>query len=81
MGFLFSHGRPSLCPVPRFVSERRLCKVLMTMPIKRSSDSSGRNGVFLIHSLPKTCGSPEEADLKTQTLFEQEDDCGIKSGE
>lgn len=50
------------------------------MPMKRSSDSSGRNGVFLIHSLQKTCDSPEGADLKTQTLFEQEDDSGIKSG-
>ncbi|XP_075869151.1 DNA-binding protein RFX6 isoform X2 [Nelusetta ayraudi] len=51
----------------------------MTMPMKRSSDSSGRNGVFLIHPLPKTCSSPDGADLKTQALFQQEDDSGIKS--
>lgn len=49
--------------------------------MKRSSESSVRDGVFLIHSLAKTfCNSPEESDLKKQTRFHQEDDSGIKSG-
>lgn len=49
------------------------------MPMKRSSESSARDGVFLIHSLTKTlCSSPEESDLKKH--FHQEDDSGIKSG-
>ncbi|KAI3364469.1 hypothetical protein L3Q82_011260 [Scortum barcoo] len=53
------------------------------MPMKRSSESSARDGVFLIHSLTKTlCSSPEEtrADFNKQTHFHQEDDSGIKSG-
>ncbi|XP_049914302.1 DNA-binding protein RFX6 [Epinephelus moara] len=52
------------------------------MPMKRSSESSARDGVFLIHSLTKTlCSSPEETvtDFKGQTHFRQEDDSGIKS--
>ncbi|XP_035474180.2 DNA-binding protein RFX6 isoform X1 [Scophthalmus maximus] len=52
------------------------------MPMKRSSESSGRDGVFLIHSLTKTfCSSPEgkHTDFDGQTLFPQEDDSGIKS--
>ncbi|XP_033505102.1 DNA-binding protein RFX6 [Epinephelus lanceolatus] len=52
------------------------------MPMKRSSESSARDGVFLIHSLTKTlCSSPEETrtDFKGQTHFHQEDDSGIKS--
>lgn len=53
----------------------------MTMPMKRSSESAARDGVFLIHSLSKTlCSSPEESDLKKQAPFHQEDDSGIKSG-
>lgn len=53
----------------------------MTMPMKRSSESAARDGVFLIHSLTKTlCSSPEESDLKKQAPFHQEDDSGIKSG-
>lgn len=51
------------------------------MPMKRSSESSASDGVFLIHSLTKTlCSSPEETDLKKRTHFHQEDDSGIKSG-
>lgn len=51
------------------------------MPLKRSSESSGRDGVFLIHSLTKSlCSSPEETDFNKQTHFHQEDDSGIKSG-
>lgn len=53
------------------------------MPMKRSSESSGRDGVFLIHSLTKTlCSSPEEihTDFNGQTHFHQEDDSGLKSG-
>lgn len=53
------------------------------MPMKRSSESSARDGVFLIHSLTKTlCSSPEETctDFNKQTHFHQEDDSGIKSG-
>ncbi|XP_029318659.1 LOW QUALITY PROTEIN: DNA-binding protein RFX6 [Cottoperca gobio] len=52
------------------------------MPMKRSSESSARDGVFLIHSLTKTlCSSPEDTrtDFNGQTLFHQEDDSGIKS--
>ncbi|KAF7651902.1 hypothetical protein LDENG_00103810 [Lucifuga dentata] len=52
------------------------------MPMKRSSESSARDGVFLIHSLTKTlCSSPEQThtDLNGQTHFHQEDDSGIKS--
>ncbi|KAJ4921636.1 hypothetical protein JOQ06_027718 [Pogonophryne albipinna] len=52
------------------------------MPMKRSSESSDRDGVFLIHSLTKTlCSSPEEThtDFHGQTLFHQEEDSGIKS--
>ncbi|KAM9339021.1 DNA-binding protein RFX6 [Symphorus nematophorus] len=50
------------------------------MPMKRSSESSARDGVFLIHSLTKTlCSSPEETDFNKQTHFHQEDDSGIKS--
>ncbi|XP_019121278.1 DNA-binding protein RFX6 isoform X1 [Larimichthys crocea] len=50
------------------------------MPMKRSSESSARDGVFLIHSLTKTlCSSPEETDFDKQTHFHQEDDSGIKS--
>ncbi|XP_031717554.1 DNA-binding protein RFX6 [Anarrhichthys ocellatus] len=52
------------------------------MPMKRSSESSARDGVFLIHSLTKTlCSSPEETrtDFNGQTHFHQEDDSGIKS--
>lgn len=55
----------------------------ITMPMKRSSESSGRDGVFLIHSLTKTlCSSPEEihTDFNGQTHFHQEDDSGVKSG-
>lgn len=53
------------------------------MPMKRSSEGSARDGVFLIHSLTKTlCSSPEEThtDFNGQTHFHQEDDSGIKSG-
>lgn len=53
------------------------------MPMKRSSESSGRDDVFLIHSLTKTlCNSPEEihTDFNGQTHFHQEDDSGLKSG-
>ncbi|XP_031178447.1 DNA-binding protein RFX6 [Sander lucioperca] len=52
------------------------------MPMKRSSESSARHEVFLIHSLTKTlCSSPEEThtDFNGQTHFHQEDDSGIKS--
>ncbi|XP_035534912.1 DNA-binding protein RFX6 [Morone saxatilis] len=50
------------------------------MPMKRSSESSTRDGVFLIHSLTKTlCSSPGETDFNKQTHFHQEDDSGIKS--
>nr|XP_043904644.1 DNA-binding protein RFX6 [Solea senegalensis] len=52
------------------------------MPMKRSSDSSARDGVFLIHSLTKSlCSSPEgkHADFNGQTHIPQEDDSGIKS--
>ncbi|XP_054474931.1 DNA-binding protein RFX6 [Anoplopoma fimbria] len=52
------------------------------MPMKRSSESSARDGVFLIHSLTKTlCSSPEEirTDFNGRTHFHQEDDSGIKS--
>ncbi|XP_074472221.1 DNA-binding protein RFX6 [Sebastes fasciatus] len=52
------------------------------MPMKRSSESSAGDGVFLIHSLTKTlCSSPEDThrDFKGQILFQQEDDSGIKS--
>ncbi|XP_039980938.1 DNA-binding protein RFX6 [Xiphias gladius] len=52
------------------------------MPMKRSSESSGRDGVFLIHSLTKTlCSSPEEThtDFNGRTHLAQEDDSGIKS--
>ncbi|XP_019964727.2 DNA-binding protein RFX6 [Paralichthys olivaceus] len=52
------------------------------MPMKRSSESSGRDGAFLIHSLTKTlCSSPDgkHTDFDGQTLFPQEDDSGIKS--
>nr|XP_046228419.1 DNA-binding protein RFX6 [Scatophagus argus] len=50
------------------------------MPMKRSSESSARDGVFLIHSLTKTlCSSPEETDFNKQTYLHQEDDSGIKS--
>lgn len=54
-----------------------------TMPMKRSIESSGGDGVFLIHSLTKTlCSSPEEihTDFNGQTHFHQEDDSGVKSG-
>ncbi|XP_040920611.1 DNA-binding protein RFX6 [Toxotes jaculatrix] len=54
------------------------------MPMKRSNESSGRDGVFLIHSLTKNlCSSPEETltDFNGQTHFPQEDDSGIKSAE
>ena len=53
------------------------------MPMKRSSESSARDEVFLIHSLNKTlCSSPEKAlkDFNGQTELQQEDDSGIKSG-
>ncbi|XP_068198787.1 DNA-binding protein RFX6 [Antennarius striatus] len=50
------------------------------MSMKRSSDSSARKGVFLIHSLTKTlCSSPEETNFNKKTHFQQEDDSGIKS--
>ncbi|XP_035801987.2 DNA-binding protein RFX6 [Amphiprion ocellaris] len=52
------------------------------MPMKRSSSSSVRDGVFLIHSFTKTvCSSPEEThtDFNGQTHVHQEDDSGIKS--
>ncbi|KAA8582859.1 hypothetical protein FQN60_015405, partial [Etheostoma spectabile] len=52
------------------------------MPMKRSSETSARHEVFLIHSLTKTlCSSPEEThtDFNGQTHFHQEDDSGIKS--
>ncbi|CAJ1077941.1 DNA-binding protein RFX6 isoform X1 [Xyrichtys novacula] len=55
----------------------------MTMPMKRScSETSTRDGVFLIHSLTKTlCSSPKETHtgFKKQTHFHREDDSGIKS--
>lgn len=51
------------------------------MPLKRSSESSAQDELFLIHSLTKSlCSSPEETDLKKQSLLHQEDDSGIKSG-
>uniref|UniRef100_UPI0037E7E2F5 DNA-binding protein RFX6 n=1 Tax=Semicossyphus pulcher TaxID=241346 RepID=UPI0037E7E2F5 len=53
------------------------------MPMKRScSESSARDGVFLIHSLTKTlCSSPGDThrDFNKQTHFHQEEDSGIKS--
>ncbi|KAM7395990.1 hypothetical protein PAMA_007326 [Pampus argenteus] len=52
------------------------------MPMKRSSESSAGDGVFLIHSLTKSlCSSPEEThtDFNGQTHFHQEEDSGIKS--
>ncbi|XP_028253550.1 DNA-binding protein RFX6 [Parambassis ranga] len=52
------------------------------MPMKRSSDSSARDGVFLLHSFTKTlCSSPEEThtDFNGRTHCHQEDDSGIKS--
>nr|XP_040015815.1 DNA-binding protein RFX6 [Gasterosteus aculeatus aculeatus] len=52
------------------------------MPMKRSSESSARDGVFLIHSLTRTlCSSPEETrtDFMGRTHFHQEEDSGIKS--
>ncbi|XP_070782350.1 DNA-binding protein RFX6 [Enoplosus armatus] len=52
------------------------------MPMKRSSETSAGDGVFLIHSLTKTlCSSPGDArtDFMGRTRFHQEDDCGIKS--
>ncbi|KAL6096166.1 rfx6 [Pungitius sinensis] len=50
------------------------------MPMKRSSESSARDGVFLIHSLTKTlCSSPEETLYMGRTHFHQEEDSGIKS--
>ncbi|XP_041661770.1 DNA-binding protein RFX6 [Cheilinus undulatus] len=53
------------------------------MPMKRScSESSTRDGVFLIHSLTKSlCSSPEKTrtNFNKQTHFHQEDDSGIKS--
>ncbi|XP_044024909.1 DNA-binding protein RFX6 isoform X1 [Siniperca chuatsi] len=52
------------------------------MPMKRSSESSATDGVFLIHSLTKTLGSSPEktcTDFNGQTHFHQEDDSGIKS--
>ncbi|XP_071323969.1 DNA-binding protein RFX6 [Trachinotus anak] len=55
---------------------------MFMMPMKRSSESSGRDGVFLIHSITKTlCSSPEEThrDFNGRTHFTQEDDSGIKS--
>lgn len=53
----------------------------VTMPLKRSSEASAQDEVLLIHSLTKSlCSSPEEADLKKQSLLHQEDDSGIKSG-
>ncbi|XP_071762956.1 DNA-binding protein RFX6 [Centroberyx gerrardi] len=52
------------------------------MPMKRNSESSVRDGTFLIHSSAKTlCSSPVEThrDFIGQTHFQQEDDSGIKS--
>ncbi|XP_060947891.1 DNA-binding protein RFX6 [Limanda limanda] len=52
------------------------------MPMKRSSESSGRDEAFLIHSLTETlCSSPDakHTEFNGQTLFPQEDDSGIKS--
>ncbi|XP_025754988.1 DNA-binding protein RFX6 isoform X3 [Oreochromis niloticus] len=52
--------------------------------LSNSSESSTRDGVFLIHSLTRTlCNSPKEtcSDFNGQTHFHQEDDCGIKSAE
>ncbi|XP_026174728.1 DNA-binding protein RFX6 [Mastacembelus armatus] len=52
------------------------------MPMKRSNEGSGRDGVFFIHSLTKTlCGSPQEihTDFNGQTQFHQEDDSAVKS--
>lgn len=53
------------------------------MPMKRSSDTSARDAVFLIHPFTKTlCSSPEgtHADFNGRMSFHQEDDSGIKSG-
>lgn len=53
----------------------------ITMPMKRTSDSSARDGLFLLQPLTKTlCSSPEETDFIEQTHSHQEDDSGIKSG-
>ncbi|XP_075315514.1 DNA-binding protein RFX6 [Odontesthes bonariensis] len=52
------------------------------MPMKRSSESSARDDVFLIQSFSKTlCSSSEKthSDFNGQTPFHQEDDSGIKS--
>ncbi|XP_067338653.1 DNA-binding protein RFX6 [Channa argus] len=52
------------------------------MPMKRSSESSGRDRVFLIHSLTKTVySSPEEihTGFNGQTCLPQDDDSGVKS--
>ncbi|XP_032440558.1 DNA-binding protein RFX6 [Xiphophorus hellerii] len=51
------------------------------MPMKRSSESSARGNMFLIHSFAKTLqNSPEiNSDFNGQTTFHQEDDSGIKS--
>lgn len=55
--------------------------IFMTMPLKRSSETHAQDEVFLIHSLTKSlCSSPEDTDLKKQSLLQQEDDSGIKSG-
>ena len=53
------------------------------MPMKRSSESSGRDEAFLIHSLTQSlCSSPDakHTEFNGQTLYPQEDDSGIKSG-
>lgn len=51
------------------------------MPLKRSSETSAQDQLILIRSLTKSlCSSPEETDLKRQSLLHQEDDSGIKSG-
>lgn len=52
------------------------------MPMKRSSESSARGDMFLIHSFAKSLqNSPEiNSDFNGQTTFHQEDDSGIKSG-
>ncbi|CAG00146.1 unnamed protein product, partial [Tetraodon nigroviridis] len=50
------------------------------MPLKRSSETSAQDELFLIHSLTKSlCSSPEEAHLEKRSLLHQEDDSGIKS--
>ncbi|XP_038128730.1 DNA-binding protein RFX6 [Cyprinodon tularosa] len=52
------------------------------MPMKRSSESSTRSEMFLIHSFTKTLRSSSEethSDFNGQTPFHQEDDSGIKS--